>query len=407
LNTLYLVVGHISPLFEQYFKRHRIHYFVLKDVKRYKKAGDHAQLVDFADKDALWTAVGAVDPRPTCVLTMYEQYIPIAAEINERLELTHALSPEAARAATDKILMREAFVRSSKPISVPFTLVASEQHAVSFAKEHGFPLILKPANLSKSLLVTRCNTLEQLKAAWKEASAEAPRLYRQFTDGLEPRFILEKFMPGSVHTVMGFADKDGTPVVAQEIVDNVTAKEAGYDDSFIFSRAIPSRLDTATQEALLGCTRLGMQALSLRSCAAHAELIVTEDGPRLIEIGARVGGYRTAMYGYASGLDVIGSTLAAYRGELPDLTATKHEHYRAIELFPHKRGAFKEATYFEKASKLPSVISARLKCQPGQETGKAAQGFKAAVVFELHHASAKQIEADYEFIQKNVQVLAD
>jgi len=399
---MYLLLGRFNKLFTAYCEAHQIPYYIINDLKSQSSFG---QSVDFADKKALYAAIDALPVAPTCVFTMYEQYIPIAADVNAYLGLTHALSPEAARKSTDKILMRQAFATAQAPISPAFTLAETWEDVRAFAEKYKFPLILKPANLSKSLLITRCDSMNELLAAWEQTSREAPALYERFTDGLTPRFILEQFMPGSVHTVMGFVDKDGTIALADGIVDNVTAEEAGFHDSFIFSRTLPSGLPVADQEALLACARLGMETLGLRSCAAHIELVRTANGPRLIEIGARVGGYRTVMYNQASGIDVVGACLQVYNGTLPDLTPRKHAFYRAIEIFPEHKGTFAQAENFEIAQKLPSILSARIMREIGETIGKAAEGFKAAIVLELANESETQIAEDYEYIRKNVRVV--
>jgi hypothetical protein len=399
---MYLLLGRFNEMFTAYFETHQIEYYIINDVKSQSSRGIS---IDFSDKKALYAAVDTLPVKPTCVLTMYEQYIPVTADVNVHLGLTHALSPTAARLSTDKVLMRQAFATANEPISPAFTLVETTEQVTVFAEQHGFPLILKPANLSKSLLITRCDSMPELLAAWEQTVREAPALYAQFTDGLRPRFILEQFMPGSVHTVLGFADKDGNVALADGIVDNVTAKEIGFDDSFIFSRTIPSQLSAVDQKALLHCAKLGIETLGLRSCAAHVELVLTAEGPRLIEIGARIGGYRTAMYEKASGIDVINATLQAYDGTLPDLTAHKQAFYRAIEIFPEQKGKCTRAENFETAAKLPSILSARFKCVPGETIGKAAEGFKAAIVIELASDSEAQIVKDYEYICKNVRVL--
>ncbi|HYH74650.1 MAG TPA: ATP-grasp domain-containing protein [Candidatus Saccharimonadales bacterium] len=399
---MYLIIGSLHSVFKKHFDEHKITYYIIKDEKRHYVFEDGGHLIDFDDQAAVLAAVDALPERPSCVWTMYERYIALTADINRHLGLTHALSPEAARASTDKILMREAFARAPEPISPPFAAVSSEADVRAFATAHGFPVILKPANLSKSLLITRCDTMEALVAAWQHASAQAAELYAHYTDGLQPRFILESFMPGSVHTALGYADKDGTVVLADALVDNITAQEAGFDDSFIYSRAMPSLLSAAQQQALLHCAEQGMRALGLRSCAAHIELILTKDGPRIIEIGARLGGYRTTMYSMVNGINIVGATIAAYSGELPDLTPTRHAHYRAIEIFPTERGSLVEITQFTAASQLPSISAARLKAQLGDTVGKASQGFKAVAIFELYSDSADQIAQDYDYIRTHV-----
>lgn len=395
----YVLVGHSNPVFTNYFDAHGIAYHVLRDTKRYTQTDAHSELIDFSDTAAVIAAINRLHPRPTCVFTMYEQYIAAAAGINQHLGNNYALDPVAAAVATDKLLMREAFAKAPQSISPPFARIDSKSQLLTFAKTNGFPVIVKPANLSKSLLVTRCDTPDQLQSAYHELTAEAPKLYKRLTNNLPPRFIVESFMPGSVHTVLGFADASGNVVLADQIADNVTAREAGFDDTFIFSRTTPSRLAAEDQKALLECSRLGVQAMGLRSCAAHIELVLTKDGPRLIEIGARVGGYRANMYRYASGIDVIGATLTAYGGKLPKLKASKQNYYRAIEIFPAQKGAFESIKRYDQAAQLPSIVSARLKSKPGDVVGRASQGFKAVAVFELHNSSKEQIEKDYAFLQ--------
>lgn len=401
---MYLIIGHASRLFTQYFDANDIQYYTIKDDKKHPLPSPNSVSVNFNDREAVFRAAAALPQRPTAIFSIYEQYVPIAAEINARLGFTEALSLQAAQASTDKVSMRQAFTHAPEVISPPFILAETEDQIIAFAESNGFPVMLKPTNLSKSLLITRCDTKDDLLQAWRKAQVEAPRLYAQFTNELRPRFILEACMTGSVHTVMGFADKHGDVIVAKEIVDNITAKEAGFDDSFIFSRTIPSELDAENQAAILRCAELGIKALGLRSCPAHVELILTPQGARIIEIGARVGGYRTVMYREASGIDVVEANIRAYSGDLPDLTVTKHAFYRAIELFPTQEGALSEVTNFSSAATLPSILSARIKSTPGTVVGKASDGFKATAVIELSSDSETQIAQDYSYIQQHVAV---
>jgi glutathione synthase/RimK-type ligase-like ATP-grasp enzyme len=58
--------------------------------------------------------------------------------------------------------MRELFATAPTKISPDFAVITSEREVRDFAAQHTFPLIIKPANLSKSLLVTKSSSLEEL-----------------------------------------------------------------------------------------------------------------------------------------------------------------------------------------------------------------------------------------------------
>lgn len=374
-------------------------YTVAKDVKRYNEPG----AIDFSNADTLRAWVNNLSPRPAFAFAMYEQYIPICARINAWLGAAHALPTDVARRCTDKILMRQTL--STIPDASPkFAEITDREQAIHFAKSYGFPVVLKPANLSKSMLVTICRNLDELEAALVVSFASAPTLYQKYTLGQQPRFIIEEFVSGSTHTVAAFTDRLGRVAFAEGIVDNTSAQQIGYNDSFIFSRCLPSKLTTAEQASLYECAENGITALGIRSCPAHVELILSPDGPRIIEIGARIGGYRQTLYNLACGYDLTRAALVSYRGNLPDFTQSRHNASAVLELFPRFKGAFRGIENLTLVNNLPSLASLNLAAEVGETIGRSAEGYKAAASIILSHVDRTQLEHDIRAVRDNVAI---
>jgi len=402
--AMILIIGQYSLDVVDRLKKTATPYAILMDSSRYGNTVPGGILCDFSDEAAVLAAVEALPVRPTAVISIYEKYIRIAAVINKHLGFAHAMSLETAIACTDKYIMRQRFAHAPEPISPAFAEIASEDDLRAFAAGHAFPLIFKPANLAKSLLVTRCDSLEELLAAYTQASEEAAALYARYTANLEPRFVVEEFMEGSVHSVEGFADGDGHIDIIDAIVDYEIAAEVGFEDTFHYSRNLPSRLSAEQQAAVKHVAELGMRALGMRSTPAHVEVIMTGSGPRIVEIGARNGGYRTRMHELANDVDILGAAVASYQGKRPDLTVHKRESCCVIEVFPKARGHFQAVSHYGELKALPSTVYTNVTKRPDELVGKAKEGFKACLIIILHSADAAQLAEDVEYVKKAVVI---
>jgi hypothetical protein len=193
--------------------------------------------------------------------------------------------------------------------------------------------------------------------------------------------------------VAGFVDADGVITLADGIVDCQTAHDIGVNDSYLFSRTLPSTLPPDTQASLLRVATTSIAALGVRSTPVHVELMLTATGPKVIEIGARLGGYRPLMYKQASGQDLYAAALALAKGASPVLEASKHEAYSVLELFPETDGVLQAVHGLEAGTALPHVTRLELKTELGQPTGRASSGYRASVIAELHGPDRASVES--------------
>lgn len=402
-----LIVGKKFSGFVNYLEEHGYDYIELRDVKTTKfpeKKFKHRVVADFSSREKILAAVDSLSVKPDAVVAVYEDYILPAAWIAEHLGLP-GLPVTAAEACTDKYVMRSLFQKAPSKISPDFREIRSYEDVRDFAATHSFPLIIKPANLSKSLLVTKSRDMDELTANYERTMKNVEEVYRKYAPNREPKLLIEEYLDGAVHSVDAFVDAEGTPHVMQEIVDYQTGYEVGYDDNFHYSRILPSRLTAEDRKALLACAEMGCRALGMRSSAAHIEIIMTDEGPRIVEIGARNGGYRERMYQLANGIDVTKNALGLIFGEMPEITATKNEPVAVLELFPREEGEFLELTEQAEFEKLESLEYLSVKAKPGELIGKSSDGFKAAAIIILHHAETEVFEKDLKFVNENVRVV--
>lgn len=403
-----IIVGSNFSGRDQYFADHSIDFVVLKDRqatrfpdKRFKRR----VVCDFDNPSSVIEAAKKLhaERQVTGVISFYEQYITIAAAIASELGLP-ALPKDAAIACTDKQVMRERFAAAPEKISPDFAEVTSVETLRSFASSHAFPLILKPANLSKSLLVSKNDSLEELLQNYQKTMANIGRVYAKYAPHTTPKLLVEEFMMGSIHSVDAFVDKDGDPHVLPYVVDYQTGHDIGFADNFHYSRLLPSQLSEADQTALRNCAALGIEALGMKNTPAHVEIIMTVDGPRIVEIGARNGGYRERMHGMANGLDVMGDAIRLAMGEQPAAQGIRNDPVGVFELFPKEPGTFVGIKNETQLRELASLEYLSVKAVPGEFVGSSSDGYKMCAIVILHNENAQQFAKDMTFLNHHVAV---
>lgn len=404
-----LVIGKKFSGLTNFLLENGIEYTTLTDIKTTKypdKKFKRRVLCDYSSREKVLETVHNLPEKPDLLMTAYENYILPMSWIGEDLG-TYTIPVSAAEKCTDKYLMRKAFALAPEKISPDFYEIKTEDDVINFAKTHDFPLIIKPANLSKSLLVTKSENLDELLENYQKTLKVVDKIYQKYAPDREPKLLIEEFLKGSVHSVDAFVDKNGVPHVMKEIVDYQTGYEVGYDDNFHYSRILPSRLSSEDQEKFLNCAKLGCEALGMKNSPAHIEIIMTKSGPRIVEIGARNGGYRSRMYMLANGIDINMNALKIATGEMPEISAKKNEPVAVFELFPHKPGSFVELSSEAELNKLPSLEYLSIKVKPGEYSGKSSDGYKATAIIILHNSDVEQFNKDLEFVKNNVKVITN
>lgn len=396
------IIGQPDPQVKFLESIHKLGYKagVLLDTKSSPKnldLYDHIERINFEDIDNEIARLKSQNFSISGVVCTYENYILAKAKIGEQFNLP-AISIQSAQIATDKYLMRQAFLDKDPSITPNFKLITSVDEAVVFAENNGYPVMIKPTNLVKSLLVLKCADKQSVIKNFQYALESIGQLYKKYSIyGRQPQLIIEGFIVGQSCSVAAFVDSSGIPHFCEGVAKIVNAQEIGVNDNYLYSRQLPADLDDELTANIFNVAQKGIEAMGMRSCPAHVELIYNGSKAKLIEIGARIGGYRPRMYDISYGLDLIEQEVKLAIGEQPQLDGKFKSYCTVYELFPDHEGPFAEICGEDNTEAYEYYA---IKAKPGQIVGPAKNGYKATVIIIVADKNKQRFDSICSTVDK-------
>jgi len=230
--------------------------------------------------------------------------VAIAARISAKLGLPHPLSVESAQLAVSKLRQRESFAEAGLPFA-NYAVASRGEEAEAAAAEFGFPLVVKAPDRQGQRGLALARGREELGPAVERALAAS-------RSGL---CIIEQLEPGREATVIGFS-LDGR-YHALAVTDRRSASTPAFGVSL--EHAWPSSLSEVELEKTIEIAGRAVAALGIEQGPSYVQVIVSERGPLLVELAARLGGGHDAeLVENALGIELNGLALAAALGETID-----------------------------------------------------------------------------------------
>ncbi len=217
-------------------------------------------------------------------LTFWENAVPLCAALCERFGWAgHPVS--AALASRNKLATRKALEKAGlSKYSPAWAQIKNHKDLERESKRIGFPLVLKPAWGEQSQFVVRLDGLDEAKNAFDYIKANmTPVFDPNYAYGTE--IIAEGYLEGAEVDV-DMLVKDGE-IRFHAFTDNFPTKEPFFVET---GDAMPSRHEESDLQGVLAMAREVIAALGLRDGAVHLEAKIDANGPRLVEINARMGG---------------------------------------------------------------------------------------------------------------------
>jgi len=218
-------------------------------------------------------------------------------------------SVDAVRLARNKHLCRARLDSVGVP-SARFAFARTVEEAVAGFRAIGAPAVVKPASGGDSMLAAVVSDEASLRraaaAALDGVAALPPALHEQFGRGL---LIEEKLVGELVSVELGMVD--GRPLHYA-----VTGRYRGSRDEVVeLGGFLPARLDPATGRACEDYAVRVCRAIGLDFGIFHLEMIVTADGPRLVEANPRMmGGAFVFLYERFTGHSIQDHLFALHLG---------------------------------------------------------------------------------------------
>lgn len=286
------------------------------------------------------------------ILTYSEVHVPVVAEAARLLELV-GLDPSAALKFRNKFLMRQALAKTGIT-SIQSFIAQTPQEAVEYGQRIGFPLVVKPTWGHSSIGVVKAWNEQDVIHASKQA------LHIPF-DGHSPSVIVEEYLDGPEVSMECFVENGQPTVVA--ITDKRLSAEPFFEE---IGHTIPSKLSSTTQCLLVSLALRALIALELHTGIAHVEARLTSQGPKVIEIGARLAGdFIPLLLELATGIDLpmIAASLAC--GLPVDIGQIREEAASVAFIIPAQEGIVHSANGFPEL--YANIVKAECWAEAGQE----------------------------------------
>ena len=215
------------------------------------------------------------------------------------------ISYDTAVKATDKGEMIKAFEEHN--VTHPWYYIISGLNELKqVSGKITYPCISKPTDNSGSRGVMLINTPEELIESVSYSS----------TQGRKGGVIIEEYMRGSEVSVEVIV-LDGVPHILQ-VTDKLTTGAPHFVE---MGHSQPSRLPKKDVDAIKKLASKAVLAVGIQNGPAHVEIMLTEKGPKMVELGARMGGdcITTHLVPLSTGIDMVKATIQIALGEVPDI----------------------------------------------------------------------------------------
>lgn len=281
--------------------------------------------------------------------------VPTAAYVSKELGLP-GISEEAAVMGTDKVAMRRRLAERGIPVP-EFYVVSSKDEYLDAIGKFKKKAIVKAADSSGSrgiYLLPDLHNEEEIDYAFDYCMP--------FSGTGE--LLVEEVMEGPEICAETLSSKGVCYCV--QITDEMVKEPPYYTDC---GYSQPSQLSASTLDEIRRIaidTNMAVENFDGSSCT---ELIVTKDGPKVVEIGVRLAGdyMTTKMVPLSNGVDMPSEVVRIALGEPIDV-APKFDKGSCVRYFMKERvGIIKDIVGVDEALKIPGVKRVELLKGPGDE----------------------------------------
>jgi biotin carboxylase len=272
--------------------------------------------------------------------------VGVAARVAERLELPHPIDPPTAALATQKSRQRERLAAAG----VPQPRLLDEPAA---------PCIVKAPDRQGQRGLTLVRTEAELEPAIAAAQAAS-------RDG---SYIVEELVDGPEVTVIAVSvDGEFQPLL-------VTERVTGDGPAFGVALAHVWPCVYQTQSAV-DAARAAAEALGVRNGPTYTQLRLGADGPRVIELAARLGGgHDSELVEAVTGVPLNDLALSFALGERARVSQTRRLHGGGCVVFlVAPEGTLERVAGVEEARTGEGVLDVRVYREPGHVFGPLRRG---------------------------------
>lgn len=380
----------------------------LPAIKRAKELGYYVGVIDYDPKaigipyadeyfnvstiDIEGVTKTALEFRPDGIMTLAtDMPMRSIAAATEALGLP-GISFDTAIKSTDKAEMIRAF--EANGVEHPwYYVLTSPKELEDVIEKITFPCVTKPTDNSGSRGVMLVHDREELREAVAYSSQ----------NGRGGSVIVEEYLKGPEVSV------EIVTINGQPHVLNVTDKLTTGAPHFVeMGHNQPSMLKSEDLEKIRDLASRAVKAVGIANGPAHVEIILTANGPRMVELGARMGGdcITTHLVPLSTGVDMIEATIRLSCNETPDIEK-KFTKGSAIRYFKPKAGVIKAICGVEEAKVIEGVQEISFVKQIGDTVGSIGSSTDRAGFVIAQAATPMEAIAICERVCETIEIITE
>jgi ATP-grasp domain len=329
------------------------------------------------------------------VLPGTESGVVLADELGEALGIPCRNPRRSTMKRRDKAEMQEALRDAGLP-GAEQVVVESPSDARTWASERGrWPVVLKPLRSAGMHGVHVCDTADDLSHAVEELLGADDFFGRPNT-----RVLVQEFLIGQEYMVNALSIAG-----CHRVLEIIRVTKALVDGSPVYDYAdlvFPSEDDHGE---VAEYSRRVLSAVEMQWGPSHLEVMLTADGPRLVEVNARlVGALNASASTRTTGQNQAVATVCALLCPAQFLAEASepvrvHLHCRGVSLICPRDGVVTRELDWGRFSQLESCQSVRPRLRAGAPATRTHDLMSNPGAVYLVHADADVVEADYQQIR--------
>lgn len=360
---------------------------------------------DFSKPDEIASALLPYQDQFLAITCRHEQSMARFVKIIPHVPYLSTPTTESLLWASDKYMMRRRMRIYDPKITPKFTLVGTngKKERERLVKQIGFPMIIKPTNLAASLFVSVCYHEEDLEKTLRATLRKLNAAYKKDNRVEEPKLIAEEYMDGDMYSIDSYVGSRGG-VEHCPLVKVITGKKIGHNDFYNYLQITPPVLKKETVEKAELVAKKAIHALGLRSTMTHTELMKIDDEWKVIEIGARMGGFRHVLHQLTCGIDHSLNDILVRIPQKVSVPKKCHSYACAIKWFAASEGKIIEMKGIKKIEQLESFYSIDINKKIGDRADFSRNGGRSVFNLFLHNSDRSKLLADIRRVEQLVEI---
>lgn len=404
-----VTVSAVKELEKHMNKKYRVAFLMSKKAKapskELEKMCDFVYRVDLKNLKQIEKALMPIKDSVVVVNCRAVFYMPLYAKLISLFPALHMPTRDSIEWCSNKLMMRRKFLWNFPEITPKYTLVhgVTREDISRVKRKVGFPCVVKPASLASSRFVSICYHEEELASTLRKTFRGLKSAYKATENLVEPQVIVEEFMDGEMYSIDGYVDHSGHVKQLRPVFVK-TAQDIGVDDFYGYRHLTPWKLSDAQEKLAYEVGQKAVSSLGLRNVTVHMEFKREDEGWKVLEVDARMGGHRDFLYRESYGIPHGMNDLLIRMGEKPVIKKKQKTFAVSFNIFAHKMGIIKSIKGLKKVRELESIKELYILKKVGERVGLSKDGYKKVLDISMSNKSKEKLQADMRRMEKAIKI---